>query len=198
MDEHLTEFHDALVSSPGRRRLSEWNHLLAFKRPALLERLERTRKPWRPFSRAAEDARGYLLWPLRLDGRMRAVLGFSERNALKRWTVWERQLLEIGGTVFRQEIVRQRNEQIRRRSELRYRLLASHYPNGMVLLFDRETRFLVAEGEAGARWGLTPERLEGRIVKEVFPGDVAEAIEGFCGALWRAKRSSRKSRMQAR
>ncbi|MBP7635580.1 SpoIIE family protein phosphatase [Candidatus Ozemobacteraceae bacterium] len=182
MDEHLTEFHDVLVSSQDVGSFPEWNHLPALqKHPALLERLERNSEAVAAVLEGPPKVlRGYLLWPLRLDGRMRAVLGFSERNALKRWTVWERQLLEIGGTVFRQEIVRQRNEQIRRRSELRYRLLASHYPNGMVLLFDRETRFLVAEGEAGARWGLTPERLEGRTVREVFPGDVSETIEGFC------------------
>lgn len=182
MDEHLHEFHDVLLSSQDVSAFPEWNHLPALhKHPALLERLERNTDAVSAVLEGPPKVfRGYLLWPLRLDGRMRAVLGFSERNALKRWTVWERQLLQIGGTVFRQEIVRQRNEQIRRRSELRYRLLASHYPNGMVLLFDRETRFLVAEGEAGSRWGLTPERLEGRTLQEVFPGDVAETLGELC------------------
>lgn len=182
MDEHLTEFHDVLVSSQDMGAFPEWNHLPALqKHPALLQRLDRNSEAVAAVLEGPPKVlRGYLLWPLRLDGRMRAVLGFSERNALKRWTVWERQLLEIGGTVFRQEIVRQRNEQIRRRSELRYRLLASHYPNGMVLLFDRETRFLVAEGEAGSRWGLTPERLEGRTLREVFPGDIADTLDLLC------------------
>jgi len=183
MDDNLQGFHDALVSSQDTEAFPEWNHLPALqKHPALLQRLEGNSEAVAAVLEGAPKLfRGYLMWPLLLDGRMRAVIGFSERNALKRWTVWERQLLQISGTVFRQEIVRQRSEQVRRHSELRYRLLASHYPNGMVLLFDRDLRFLVAEGEAGARWGLTPERLEGRTLNEVFPASIAESL----GALFR-------------
>ncbi|HOY68078.1 MAG TPA: SpoIIE family protein phosphatase [Candidatus Ozemobacteraceae bacterium] len=178
MDDRLQGLHDALVSSRDLRAFPEWNHLPALQKyPALVERLEgKAEAVSAVLEGPPQHLRGYLMWPIMLDGRMRAVLGFSERNVLKRWTVWERQLLQLGGTVFRQEIVRQRSEQVRRHSELRYRLLASHYPNGMVLLFDREMRFLVAEGEAGARWGLTPERLEGRKLNEVFPAETAEKL----------------------
>jgi PAS domain S-box-containing protein len=72
---------------------------------------------------------------------------------------------------------RKRTEEALRRSEKLYRLLAKHFPNGGVALFDDELRYLVADGSELARVGLSKEALEGRTIWEVFSPDVAKALE---------------------
>ncbi len=59
-----------------------------------------------------------------------------------------------------------------RRNEARYRLLARNLPNGVVLLFDRTYRYLLAEGGGLAAAGLSKELVEGRTLEEVFPPEV--------------------------
>ncbi|HZM85637.1 MAG TPA: PAS domain S-box protein [Blastocatellia bacterium] len=64
-----------------------------------------------------------------------------------------------------------------RTSELRYRTLAHNFPNGGVALFDRDLRFMIADGTDLARVGLSKEKLEGRTIWEVFSPEVADALE---------------------
>ncbi|MGL5058813.1 MAG: PAS domain S-box protein, partial [Microcoleus sp.] len=62
------------------------------------------------------------------------------------------------------------------KSEQLYRKLASNFPNGAVMLFDRELRYTLAEGKELAAVGLSKELMEGKTIWEVFP-------EEFCGAV---------------
>lgn len=70
-----------------------------------------------------------------------------------------------------------RAEQALRESEARYRSLAHNFPNGSVLLFDRDLRFLVAGGEKLEAIGLTSDMLEGKTIQEVVPIDIANIGE---------------------
>ncbi len=69
-------------------------------------------------------------------------------------------------------------------SRERYRTLASNLPDVSVLLFDRELRFTLVEGEALQRHGWSREELEGRLVTEaVGPERAAELVPLYRGAL---------------
>ena len=62
------------------------------------------------------------------------------------------------------------------KSEKLYRTLARNFPNGGVALFDRDLRYLIADG-AGMAPGLSKEALEGRTIWEVFSPEVSKALE---------------------
>ncbi|HET6440121.1 MAG TPA: ATP-binding protein [Anaeromyxobacter sp.] len=91
------------------------------------------------------------------EGRRRAVPRRSERGS-------ERQAL--------------------RHSEALYRGIARSIPGGGVCVVDGELRYLVAEGALLSEIGFSPERMEGRHVREVVPGEAGEkTIESFQRAL---------------
>lgn len=64
-----------------------------------------------------------------------------------------------------------------RRSEAQYRALAENFPNGAVLLFDAELRFLLANGAGLTSVGFTDGGMIGRTPAEVFPPSVARTTE---------------------
>lgn len=58
-----------------------------------------------------------------------------------------------------------------------YRTLARNFPNGAVLLYDRDLRYTLADGMGLAEVGLSSETLEGRTIWEVFPENVCQVLE---------------------
>ncbi|HEY9636194.1 MAG TPA: PAS domain S-box protein [Coleofasciculaceae cyanobacterium] len=62
-------------------------------------------------------------------------------------------------------------------SEARYRVLIENFPNGAVVLFDPELRYLIAGGTGLAAVDLSKEQLEGKTIWESFPRETCEAIE---------------------
>lgn len=58
-----------------------------------------------------------------------------------------------------------------------YRLLARNFPNGMVLLFDRDLRHILADGRGLATLGLSKETIEGKTLWEGFPSQTCRQIE---------------------
>lgn len=59
----------------------------------------------------------------------------------------------------------------------RYRALARSVPGVFVLLFDSELRYLIAEGQELETFGYRKEELEGRLIHEVLPGNLAAELE---------------------
>ncbi len=64
-----------------------------------------------------------------------------------------------------------------RKSEEVYRTLVKNFPNGVVLLFDRDLRFTVAEGVELANIGLSQELLQGKTLREVFSSEICDLLE---------------------
>ncbi|MEG3840005.1 PAS domain S-box protein [Microcoleus sp. herbarium14] len=62
-------------------------------------------------------------------------------------------------------------------SEQLYRTMASNFPNGAVMLFDRELRYTLVEGTELAAVGLSKELMEGKTIWEVFEPDFCGAVE---------------------
>ncbi|HAX75928.1 MAG TPA: hypothetical protein DCY88_08845, partial [Cyanobacteria bacterium UBA11372] len=64
-----------------------------------------------------------------------------------------------------------------RKSENLYRTLAQNFPNGVVLLFDHNLRYSIAEGQGLALLGLDKEFMEGKTIWEVYPREICQEIE---------------------
>lgn len=64
-----------------------------------------------------------------------------------------------------------------RASESQYRALASHFPQGAVVLFDHDLRYLVADGAGLSAVGLSPAQMVGHTIQEIFPAPVVATIE---------------------
>jgi PAS domain S-box-containing protein len=61
-------------------------------------------------------------------------------------------------------------------SEARYRALAQHLPNIVVLMFDHEQRYLLAEGVQLTRHGYDPRAMVGRTLSEIVPAERVEIL----------------------
>ncbi|ELY60305.1 PAS/PAC sensor signal transduction histidine kinase [Natronococcus amylolyticus DSM 10524] len=72
---------------------------------------------------------------------------------------------------------RRRRERDLERSERRYRTLAECFPNGIVALFDDDLEFTLAAGRAFEDLPMDANELEGRHVREIGDGTVADALE---------------------
>ena len=87
-------------------------------------------------------------------------------------------LVAIASFLFHREFLqRERAEANLRRSEALYRAVLSQFPNGAVLLFDRDLRYRLAEGQGLQQVGLSKAGLEGRTIWEALPAETSAAIE---------------------
>jgi PAS domain S-box-containing protein len=59
------------------------------------------------------------------------------------------------------------------------RQLLANFPNGSVNVFDRDLRYLLAEGRGLEEEGLTPEMLVGKTIEELFPKESADFVGPF-------------------
>jgi len=90
--------------------------------------------------------------------------------------LWQKQA-ELNHSLQAEIAERKRTEAALRKSEGLYRTLTQNFPNGSVLLFDRELRFLLAEGEGVRAGGFEPEQLKGKTITDVLSPDVCKIIE---------------------
>jgi PAS domain S-box-containing protein len=74
---------------------------------------------------------------------------------------------------------RKQAEATLQRSEELYRTFARNFPNGAVVLFDHDLRYLAVDGQGLADVGLSKETMEGKTVWEIFPPETTTAIEPF-------------------
>jgi two-component system, cell cycle sensor histidine kinase and response regulator CckA len=88
-------------------------------------------------------------------------------------------------------------EELRHGGE-RYRMLARNFPDGAIVLFDRDLRHLIADGLGLASVGLSPEQMVGKTIWEVFPTDVCAAIEPPYRAALEGRESTFEHRFQDR
>ena len=86
-------------------------------------------------------------------------------------------LIWSAASVNRVDGERRRAVEALRLSSERYRTLVRNFPEGAIVLFDRDLRHLIADGLGLANVGLSREQMEGKTIWEVFPAEVCAAIE---------------------
>ncbi|MFC4544445.1 PAS domain S-box protein [Halosolutus amylolyticus] len=90
---------------------------------------------------------------------------------------------ETGLSVYFRDIT-ERKERVRRLevSERRYRTLAESYPGGVVVMYDEDLEYTLADGQGFANLPVSGADLEGNRPRDVFPDDTASALEATFGA----------------
>ncbi|MGQ9907842.1 MAG: GAF domain-containing protein [Candidatus Flexifilum sp.] len=81
------------------------------------------------------------------------------------------------GVSFENITEQKRQEAARAQGEALLRAIAGNFPNGALVLFDRDLRYLLVDGAGLAEVGLNKQEMEGRTIDEIFPPEVASAIE---------------------
>lgn len=68
-------------------------------------------------------------------------------------------------------------EKAQRKTEELYRTLSRNFPNGAVVLFDKDLRYTLAEGQCLTEVGISQDSLEGKTIREAFPTETYEILE---------------------
>jgi PAS domain S-box-containing protein len=74
-----------------------------------------------------------------------------------------------------------------RDSESRYRTLARNFPNGAVMLFDKDLRYRVADGSGLPRINLSREQLEGHTIYEIYTPETVAILEPYYRAVLKGR-----------
>lgn len=75
---------------------------------------------------------------------------------------------------------RKQAEEALRRSEQLYRTLVDNFPNGAVVLFDHDLRYLLAGGLGLAKIGLSKAAIEGKTLWELFSTEICATVAPLC------------------
>lgn len=118
--------------------------------------------------------------PIRSGEGMVGVICLEHVGPARQWTMEEQSFAASAGDVLALgfEIAERRRALVRlRRSEELHQTMADNFPNGAVLLYDRDLRFIIASGAGLKDAGLSREALEGKTIREVFPKDTCDILE---------------------
>ncbi|MGE5524059.1 MAG: PAS domain S-box protein [Rhodospirillaceae bacterium] len=122
--------------------------------------LRRNGRPCGCLSLYAAEANFFDAELVRLLGEMASDISFAMENMES-----ERQRQEAEARV--------------RESEARYRMLVGNFPDGAVMLFDRDLRCQIADGAAFRLTGRDPQEFVGRPVSEAFPVSARSAMNDY-------------------
>ncbi|MBD2435725.1 PAS domain S-box protein [Nostoc sp. FACHB-110] len=107
---------------------------------------------------------------LRADGLETWVFGQAvpEKNS-------DGTIIGYAGTITNISSRKQAEEALHRSQQL-YRILVDNFPNGAVILFDHDLRYLLVGGLGLARAGLSKAEMEGKTIWEIFSAEVSEML----------------------
>lgn len=132
---------------------------------------------------------------------LKFVLSVSMEGVLSDWQArrdWQTVLFVIFGVLggwgtfaaYTQNrmLINAREAVVRREKD--YRTLAENYPSGIIMLFDRSGRILIAAGQALESAGWSRKELEGRMLENALPQDVASLMAAHQGVVLGGMRTS--------
>ncbi|MCS6836509.1 MAG: GAF domain-containing protein [Anaerolineae bacterium] len=85
-----------------------------------------------------------------------------------------------------------RSQQTLQESENRLAAIASNFPNGALVMYDHNFRYLLVDGAGLEEAGLSKEGMEGKTIYEVFPPEVAEIVKMTYEAALRGQETRRE------
>ncbi|MFZ2958134.1 MAG: SpoIIE family protein phosphatase [Candidatus Ozemobacteraceae bacterium] len=134
----------------------------------------------------SRNIHAFLGLPVKAKGQAIGYLGIDASEENRTWVDEDMSLLKLTAELFANSLLRFRAEKKCQTTDARYRALIRNFPGGMVLLFDRESRFLLADGEDIRSLACFKKRLEGRTIEEIFPAEKYSSLqeilrETFCG-----------------
>lgn len=118
--------------------------------------------------------------PIHVAGEMFGVICLEHVGPRRRWTAGEQSFCASAADLLAIAVEgyeRRRALEALGESEERYRALAENFPNGSVILFDRDLRFIVADGQGLQAVGLSKEQLEGKTIGQSLPVETVAVIE---------------------
>ena len=74
-------------------------------------------------------------------------------------------------------VVEAENTKKFRDSEAKYKTLVENFPNGAIILFDHNLRYIVADGRGLSEAGLDGQEMVGKTIWEIFPKETCDIIE---------------------
>ncbi|NLI78372.1 MAG: SpoIIE family protein phosphatase [Candidatus Riflebacteria bacterium] len=92
--------------------------------------------------------------PLMANGRLLGTIGFDSFRMEKHWTTEDLRLLRLTAELFALAFIRWEALEAADRSSARYRTLARNFPDGLVLLYNRRMKVVLADGRDLERMGL--------------------------------------------
>ena len=72
---------------------------------------------------------------------------------------------------------RKLSEETLRESQEQFKMVTENFPDGVIVLYDHEFRYVFAEGLGLAEIGLTREMLIGKLTRDLFPSEFCEILE---------------------
>lgn len=144
-----------------------------------------------PDQDAEGNTRGYIVHVQDITQRKEAEAALLQAHRELDQRIKERTaaLLELNDALSEQVSERLKIEQALRVSEARYRTLVDHFPNGAVMLLDRELRCVAAGGSDFHDASISAEEIHGRTLADILSPERSAALETHCAAVFSGERS---------
>ncbi len=135
--------------------------------------------------------------PLYFCGELICVAGVANRKEDYRQEMadfLEPLLATCGGITFalRKQAMERENEREIKDTQMKYKALMENFPNGAVVLFDHDLRYVLVDGQGLREVGLDRNEMRGKTIWQVFPEEIIRHIEPDYRAALRGERNVRE------
>ncbi len=128
-----------------------------------------------------------------MDGSLRGVVSLEHTGKKRKWHSDEEAFVSTAASIVAQVFINARRKQAEatlQESEERLRMVLDNFPDGIIVLYDREFRCNFAEGKGLVEAGLSREILLGKQPRDIFPPDLWEVMETHISDAFNGRQST--------